>query len=691
MNPLIKISIALFAVASYAGTLSVNPSTKYQTIEGIGGALAMYQGWIPGHPYKKEIYDTIFNGAGISILRMGNWLQDTTADMAGDSEIVAEFKKRTPNGKILVSSWSPPDGLKGNNNSNGTISPNSLKKVNGKFVYDQFGHWWASCIRRYNALGINPDYITIQNEINWNTDYWSALFNPTENDTIAAYAPAMEAVYDSIQSISPHPKVLGPEVLGTGYNAVESYAPTMNTSKFDGWAFHFYGSGDFNDPPTFLANNTASFSSLYNTTKSKPRFMTEYCNLGATDDTSSVQTIPDTSSSWFNLAWIMQEAFTALNLNAWVFWDLAWATPGSMIGIYPSWTQSTWPQNHPHGFIVRRTLPALGQYARFIKSGWIRVDANAADADLKVSAFTSSNDDSISIVIVNTSYSAITFTPSIANITSASGDVWTTSSTKSLEKGGTWTSGENLTIAPRTITTLNGKIGNAPPIEQTAYSNAEIPGTIQLENYDKGGANVAYYDTDAGNSGNQYRQDGVDIDIVETGVYALGWLIANEWTEYTISIQSSGTQSFQARVASGMDGGSFHLELDGVAITTTQTVPNTGAWSTYQIISGTTENLTAGTHVLRFVVDGSYFNIDWINFGEGPVSIRKTNDNLGASLESYRVYDMNGKFKGEITSKSHSEMYRKISNLYGPGMYLYRKIGETKTHQVEISEPKTSR
>src|SRR5574344_2276520 len=174
---LITATVLLYGTL-FAGTLSVNPATKYQTIEGIDGALAMYEGWIPSHPNKKAIYDTIFNGAGISILRLGNWLQDTAADMAGDSEIVAEYKKRVPDGKILISSWSMPNELKANNSSNGKTSPNSLKKENGKFVYGQFGHWWASTMRRYNALSIHADYITIQNEINRSEEHTSELQSP---------------------------------------------------------------------------------------------------------------------------------------------------------------------------------------------------------------------------------------------------------------------------------------------------------------------------------------------------------------------------------------------------------------------------------------------------------------------------------------------------------------------------------
>jgi O-glycosyl hydrolase len=452
---------------SCAGDLTITPSTRYQTIEGIGAALAMYEGWIPSHPYKSEIYDTLFKWTGISLLRFGNWLQDTLGDISGDSSIAVELRKRNPYAKILVSSWTPPDYLKANNNSNGKISPNSLKKVNGKFVYDQFGHWWKSSIRRYNASGIKPDYITIQNEINWNTDYWSCLFNPTENDTIAAFAPALRAVHDSIATLSEHPQILAPEVLGTAYNGVENYAPTLDTSAFYGWAFHFYGSGDYNKPPSFISNSTASFSNLMKTIRYKPRFMTEYCNLGSSEAGLNTLANPDTAKDWLNLAWIMQETFTGLNLTGWVFWDMAWGNTGNMVAIFPGWDRNSWPSTSPHGFFVHRTLPALGQYSRFIRGGWIRIDAYAADTTLKVSAFLSPKGDSISVVIVNPGYSPVTFTPKIGGVSNAECNVWTTSPTQALEKSGTWASGQNLAVAARTVTTITGNLGSVSSIDES--------------------------------------------------------------------------------------------------------------------------------------------------------------------------------------------------------------------------------
>ena len=48
---------------------------------------------------------------------------------------------------------------------------------------------------------------------------------------------------------------------------------------------------------------------------------------------------------------------------------------------------------------------------------------------------------------------------------------------------------------------------------QTPFTGTPIalPGTVEAENYDKGGQGVAYHDTTPGNSGGKYRTDDVDI------------------------------------------------------------------------------------------------------------------------------------------------------------------------------------
>lgn len=165
--------------------------------------------------------------------------------------------------------------------------------------------------------------------------------------------------------------------------------------------------------------------------------------------------------------------------------------------------------------------------------------------------------------------------------------------------------------------------GSSSSAAQTAYSStATIPGTIQMENYDNGGADVAYSDTEISNQGAKYRQDGVDIVDSENSGFAVGYIVADEWIEYSVEVTAAGVQTFSAQVSAGGDGGAFQLSLDGTPITESITVPNTGSWDTYQTITGLTQNIPAGPHILRFTALGSYFNIDWLTFGGTTGTLR---------------------------------------------------------------------
>ena len=134
--------------------------------------------------------------------------------------------------------------------------------------------------------------------------------------------------------------------------------------------------------------------------------------------------------------------------------------------------------------------------------------------------------------------------------------------------------------------------GAAPvaPEERAPYlgSPAVFPGKIEAENYDLGGAGVAYYDEDAENKGGVYRTDGVDsTGDAQTG-YQVGWTVSGEWLEYTVDVTIAQRYQWDARVASGGDNASFRLLLDGVDISGLAEVPNTSSWETFTSIKGNT-------------------------------------------------------------------------------------------------------
>lgn len=144
---------------------------------------------------------------------------------------------------------------------------------------------------------------------------------------------------------------------------------------------------------------------------------------------------------------------------------------------------------------------------------------------------------------------------------------------------------------------------------------ANIPGTIETEEFDWGGSGTAYSDTDTTNNGGEMRTEGVDIKANTDGGYRLGWTVTGEWLAYTVNVAQTGKYNWTALVSTDNDNAAFHLEMDGEAITDTVKATNTGDWDQLVEVGGSVE-LTQGEHVLKLVVDGNYFDIDKLTFEE---------------------------------------------------------------------------
>ena len=149
----------------------------------------------------------------------------------------------------------------------------------------------------------------------------------------------------------------------------------------------------------------------------------------------------------------------------------------------------------------------------------------------------------------------------------------------------------------------------------------ELPGTLEVEDFDRGEEGVAFHDVDSKNEGSSdYRQDGEGVDIVgASSGYGIGYTATGEWLEYTVNVTEAGTYCYEALVASGLDGSSFSLSLNtgnGLKdLTGTVTVPNTGSWNTYSTVSGKLLiPLEEGQQIIRLAITGGYCNLDKIKF-----------------------------------------------------------------------------
>ena len=190
--------------------------------------------------------------------------------------------------------------------------------------------------------------------------------------------------------------------------------------------------------------------------------------------------------------------------------------------------------------------------------------------------------------------------------------------------------GNSTTSASRTIRVIVGE-ASFTGFPQT------VPGTIQAEDFDGGGEGVAYHDTDTSNNGGQYRNTAVDIEGTGDtgGGYNVGWSAGGEWLSYTINATVDGTYTLQARVASSGNGGTFHIEFDGVNKTGAMINSDSGGWQTWRTLTKTNISLTSGQHIMRLVMDSSGANGTVGNFNYFTLTATSTNYPAPVLLHRY--------------------------------------------------------
>ena len=167
-------------------------------------------------------------------------------------------------------------------------------------------------------------------------------------------------------------------------------------------------------------------------------------------------------------------------------------------------------------------------------------------------------------------------------------------------------------------------VGIIASAASASAQSISLPGTIQVEDFDQGAAEVAYHDLSSGNSGGDYRATDVDIEACNEGGFSIGWVEPGEWLKYTVNVAQAGTYTLEFRVASPFAGSSFHIDVNGVDRTGPITVPFTGDWQTWTTVTKTGVNLSAGSQAWRLVFDdgpgGKVANFNYIRVSGGSSS-----------------------------------------------------------------------
>lgn len=138
---------------------------------------------------------------------------------------------------------------------------------------------------------------------------------------------------------------------------------------------------------------------------------------------------------------------------------------------------------------------------------------------------------------------------------------------------------------------------------------ADGPSELWFRDFDRGGKNIAFYDT-GGGGGNTYRADMGDFTssmVTIEGGGNLGYLDTGEWYIYSIDVEQAGAYEVTVNMGGGGGDGWYHFELDGVRACDNFKAPNTGGWGNFADFKVTID-LPAGSHKLKFYADTAAHN-----------------------------------------------------------------------------------
>lgn len=352
--------------------LRIDPTQRYQTIDGFGASIAYLQGEIfqMKEPYRSEALDLLFKDLGTTILRIR--VDNTTAPARGEYQFTkdraqvwtAQQALKRGVQTVIASTWSAPAWMKDNNRlqDGGHIKPE---------CYGDVADWYAAYLKQYREkFGIPIDYLSLSNEPDLATTYDSMLVTPEE------YAKISRMIADRLRAEGIPTKLAGPETMGSA-DAIFKYAPYIlgQDSPLGLFGVHTYASNSLPD--------LAEIGPAHHI----PVWVTEYSKLNKDKETGIDESL--------TIAQHIHDTLTIGNVNAFLYWGYWWEQGPQGLIIASGFDSYFEPTKRYYMF---------KQFAKFVRPGAVRIGADAGKTGLQVSAY--ENGSNLAVVIINKSETA---------------------------------------------------------------------------------------------------------------------------------------------------------------------------------------------------------------------------------------------------------------------------------------------
>ena len=345
-----------------AQTATITWTTTHQTIDGFGVSDAFQ-----GSAMTSANADTLFStstGAGLSLLRTG--VPSNCSDSTGNCSTVNSGCAGNNKGdmalavargaKIWSTAFTPPALMKTN-----ASCTNGGSLLSGS--YEPYATWLTNYVTSVQTYaGITPYAVSVTNEPDQHVSYDSAVWTAQNIHDFV-----LNDLGPSFSAAGLTTKIMLPEA--SCANLLASYA---NTTMEDPAAAAYVGIVADHD----YCNKQVSYA-----TGGKPEWQTELSDISGGPFDPSIATAVGWAQRIHN--------DMTLGVSAWHYW--------------------TWHSRNPNQQLidistgaVSKTLYIMGQWSRFVRPGWLRIDATANPAnEVYVTAFKETTSGDFAIVVVN--------------------------------------------------------------------------------------------------------------------------------------------------------------------------------------------------------------------------------------------------------------------------------------------------
>lgn len=376
--------------------INIYPKVKYQKFEGFGAAItesAAYSYSLLPEDKKKEFMIDMFSNINYSLCRLSIGSCDFSLSsysyakkhdlsdfsIERDTQYIIPFIKDAlkvnPNLKFLASPWSPPRFMK---NTKLLILGGKLLKKYKQTYADYFVRFLTS----YKDLGINIDYVTIQNETNGMPIWESCLYNAKDEvDFLVNY------LYPTFQKNGIKTKILiydhNKERLFS--RALAEFSNPDASAAASGIAFHWYS-----------GNHFENISLCRENFPDKLLFHTEGCFSFDPNNSFANQYAHD----------IIEDLNAGI--NGYMDWNILLDSTGGPNHKKNYCNSPVMLTADNSNYNKSLTYYYIGQFSKVIRPGATRIAHSKYSSDIRVTSFINT-DGSIGVVLFNTTGHSMNF------------------------------------------------------------------------------------------------------------------------------------------------------------------------------------------------------------------------------------------------------------------------------------------